>query len=259
MNDILPIFKTHGSLGRSILTVEDEKELSESGPVSLVSIVKKHKLENITIIDDTFLCFPQVYSELNDITNVIFGINLLVAQNAKDKSEPSIKTENKVSILMRNSAGYKDLLKIHNLVYTNLDNFYYHYRCDWNIIKENWTDNLLMVIPPYDNFIHLNTFYDSNCIPDFGSIKPTMTYARMELPFDDLLIKSIKQYSKNNKLDLLEVHPVYYYKDEDIKAYMNFRAIENRKEFSKPDIEGFSSPYFSFEAYCRKAGINFNE
>jgi DNA polymerase III alpha subunit len=124
MNDILPIFKTHGSLGRSILTVEDEKELSESGPVSLVSIVKKHKLENITIIDDTFLCFPQVYSELNDITNVIFGINLLVAQNAKDKSEPSIKTENKVSILMRNSAGYKDLLKIHNLVYTNLDNFY---------------------------------------------------------------------------------------------------------------------------------------
>ncbi len=270
--NILPIFKTHGSLGKSILMTYGEKEaekdkdgktlitewpISESGPISIVGIIKKHKLENITIIDDTFLSFPQIYKELGKITNVVFGINLIVAQDAKDKSEKSQKTESKISILMKNSDGYKDLLRIHNLIHTSEDYFYYHYRCDWNILKELWTDNLALIIPPYDNFIHLNSFTDYNCIPDFGKIKPIMTIARMELPIDDLLSEVIKKYALNNKFDLQEVHPVYYYKDSDIKAYMNYRCINGRAQFSKPEINGFCSPYFSFEAYCRKVGINF--
>lgn len=267
MNNIIPIFKTHGSLGRANITAWGKKDykkddgnydwpIPESSPVSIGGIVEKYKLDKVVVIDDSFLSLPGLHSLLKE-NQLIFGVNFICCQDAKDKSEASLKTEHKISILMKNGPGYQDLVKIHNLVHTNQDYFYYRTRIDFNILKENWTDNLLLLIPPYDNFIHKNSLYDSVCVPDFGQIKPIMTFARMNLPFDYLLEDSIKKYAESFKYELMECHPVYYFSEWDIKPYMNFRAIENRGTFVNPELGDFCSPDFSWESYCKKANINF--
>jgi len=257
MNDIIPIWKTHGSLSKSILSYEDEDEISESGPVSLIAIAKEHKLPQVTVIEDSFLSFPSLYKGLPKECELIYGVNFVCCKNALDKSEGSLKTEHQISILMKNSAGYKDLLHLHNFVHTNSDYSYYQTRIDFDVIKKFWTDNLLLVIPPYDNFIHKNLLFDSICVPDFGPIKPIMTFARMNLPFDYLLEGGIKNYAENNNYPLQEAHPIYYYCDDDIKAFMTYKCVENRSVFSKPELRGLCSRNFSFESYCNKVNLNF--
>ena len=252
MSDIIPIWKTHGSLSKSIISYEEEDEISDSGPVSLISIVKKYNLPQVVVIEDTFLSFPSLYSGLPETCKLIYGINFVCCKNALDKSEASLKTEHKISILMKNSSGYRDLLRLHNFVNTNSDYSYYRTRIDFEIIKKFWTDNLLLIVPPYDNFIHQNLLSDSICVPDFGSIKPILTYARQNLPFDYLLEENIKNYTSNNKFDLQEVHPIYYYKDEDVKSFYTYKCVENRSTFSDPKLDFFCSSDFSWESYLRK-------
>lgn len=258
---ILPIFKTHGSFGHSILIVKDEgkktsnqeeEKISIEGPVSILSIVQKYKIKFPIIIDDNFLSFPDIYKHLNSFCHIIFGVNFTCCNDIKDKSSESMRTESKVSILMKNSHGYKDLLKIYNLVNTNKDYFYYHPRIDWKTLNDLWTENLFLMLPPYDNFIHNNYLKDGACIPFFGKINPLFTFAKMELPFDALLFDAIIEYTTNNKFELQEVHPIYYMNDYDMKPYMVHRCVDNRTCMSNPDLDYMTSNRFSFESYLRK-------
>ena len=258
MNNILPIFKTQGSFHKSLLTSENEDEISSDYSISVISITKKYKLNKIIVIDDTFFSFLELYKNcIKNNIQLIFGINFCCCKDAKEKSEKSIKTENKISILMNNSGSYKDLLRIHNLINTNQEYFYYKSRIDYSIIKSLWTENLSLLIPPFDNFIHQNLLYDSICVPDFGKIKPTMTFANQELPYQEILNENIKNYASNNDFNLKEVHNVCYYRNKDIKSYCVKRAIEKRSNFSSPEIPYFCSDKFSFEEYCRKVNVEF--
>ena len=251
-SQIIPIFKTHGSLGRAILTVKKEDEISESGPVSIFSIVKEHKLDKIIITDDTFLSFPSVYKNINPICQVIFGINFFCCNDVKGKGAESVMTESKITILMNNSKGYKDLLRLHNKVHTDPDYLYYHPRVDWETLSDLWTENLTLFLPAYDNFIHNNLLKDGGCLPQFKSIKPVFSWASMELPFDYLLEDAIQSYASNNNFEIIESHPIYYYKEEDLKAYMFFRSVDRRAVFSNPNLDFMTSNQFSFESYLKK-------
>jgi DNA polymerase III alpha subunit len=255
--NIIPIFKTHGSLSKSILSYEDTNDIVALSPVSIMGIIDKYKLPKAVVIEDSFLSFPSLYAGLAKKCELIYGINFTCCQNALDKSEGSLKTEHRISILMKNSNGYKDLLKIHNLIHTNQDYFYYRTRVDFDIIKKYWTDNLLLLIPPYDNFIHKNLLSNSVCVPDFGTIKPILTFAKQNLPFDYLLEEAITKYAPSNNYDLQEVHPVYYYKDVDVKSFYTYKLIENRSKFSEPKLDFFCSNNFSWESYLRKTNAEF--
>ncbi len=263
MENIIPIFKTDGSLGRSILTSsipqnggKDDLELREDSTISIFSIVNEFKLKELLVIEDSFLSFPTLYKNSKRFdTKLIFGLNFMLCNDVADKTEKSFASECKISVVMKNSNGYKDLIKLHDAINANVDNFYYICRGDYNILQNNWTDNLELIIPPFDNFIHKNYLLNGNCLPQFGAIKPTLTYASMELPWNEILNKKTIDYAKNNNIQLKEVHPVYYYKSSDFKAYCIFRAINNRAKFPNPNISYFCSDMFSFEQYCKKIGV----
>ena len=240
-----------------MFTAELENSIENNAPVSVYSIAKKYKLENLTVIDDGTLLFPELYANINKISNLVFGCNFTICKDAKDKSEESRRTECKIAVLIKNPKGYKDFLKLHNEVMTNRDYFYYHYRFDYDILQKFWTENLELVIPPYDNFLHKNLLNNGVCQPNFGKIKPSMFYSKMATLVDVMLVPAIENYATNNKLELFKCHPVYYYKNTDCKTYVNFRCIENGTEFSKPELGDFCSDKFSWEAYCKKAGIEF--
>ena len=61
MEEIIPIWKTNGSIGKSIITVEDELEIKSDSPVSLFAICHKYNLKKIIVIDDSFVNFPQLF------------------------------------------------------------------------------------------------------------------------------------------------------------------------------------------------------
>lgn len=252
---ITPIFKTHGSLGKSIISADKSESISPDGTVSILSIVKEHNLKEITVCDDGFLCFPKLYKQLKGLCKLNFGINFYCCSSVDGKGDESIRTESKVTVFMKNSDGYRDLLKLHNVIHTDQRYQYYKVRMDWETLANNWTDNLELVFPPYDNFIHNNSLKDGECVPQLKGIKPSFFYSDMGLPFDYLLKSRIKEYASNNSLDLYEVHPVYYYSDSDLKPYIVFRSIANikkRANFSCPELEFCTSNQFSFESYLRK-------
>jgi len=251
--NIINIFKTDGSLGRSILTAEKPDELNDKKTTSVVSIAKKHGLSEIFVIDDNFINFPSLYKHCkSNKIKLIFGINFLVCNDVNDKSEESLDSNCKISVLMKNSKGYEDILNLHNKVRSDEKNFYYSTRADWKMIKENWTENLELVIPPYDNFIHNNFLCNGNSIPDFGSIKPTFLYSNQDLPYNKVLTSKIIEFASSNKFEHQECHLSYYYKESDFKSYCVFRAIHNKKDFGCPDIDFLCSNKFSFESYLNK-------
>lgn len=261
MSNIIPIFKSNASLGRSILPAEkpsDKQSKKDYLPiVSIYDIVKNYALKDVCIFDDSFLSFPSIYKDFRDLAKVIYGINYVVCQDVKDRSDESRKTESKITVYMKNSNGYRDILNFNNEICGKEENFYYQPRVDWKMMNRLWTDNLGLVIPAYDNFLHNNLFSNFNCIPDFGKIKPVFLYANMNLPFDSFLSNEIKKYATSNNFESNECHYVYYYSRDDYEAYMNFRCIDNRSKFSDPRLEYFSSDEFCWESYCNKIGIEF--
>jgi len=256
--NIIPIYKSCGSIGKSILTVDKEYDIKDDSTVSIIAISKKFNLKEVIIIDDSFFLFPQIYKNfVDECTKVIFGINFIVCNDVKDKNDKSRRTESKVSILMKNSNGYQDLIKIYNAAKSVEENFYFYGRLDWKIIHSLWTDNLYMILPPYDNFIHKNLLCNGSCVPDFKNINPLFTFADQDIPFDNILIPTIKEYAEIYKFDLSEVHPIYYYRRSDFETYMTFRAIDERNKFENINLDYFCSPEFCFESYANKVGIKF--
>ena len=59
---IIPLFKSHYSIGKSILTLEKSAEITDSSPISIFSIAKKHDLKEITLVEDSISGFIQAYS-----------------------------------------------------------------------------------------------------------------------------------------------------------------------------------------------------
>ena len=192
--DIIPLFKSHYSLGRSILTLESEA--SEYGPDSIPKIAKENSFEEVFLVDDSMGGFLQAYSNLKDLgIKLNFGVRLTICQDLKTKNEDSLQTACKYILFCRNKSGYKKLIKIYSEAAT--DGFYYEPRSDFNSIKKTWSDDdLLLAVPYYDSFIFQNNLSSRACVPDFSFCKPVLFLENNDLPFDHILADLVNDYSE---------------------------------------------------------------
>jgi DNA polymerase III alpha subunit len=267
VNKIIPIFSSHYSFGKSILTlekpynvvgkknvpIEKPEDIDTTAPISVFSIAKAYGLKEIFLVESNLSGFVEAYENSKSCKiPVRFGLKLTICDNIDDKSEKSFRTESKVIIWSKNSAGEKDLYRLYTKAST--DGFYYIPRLSWKLLNELMTDNLSLSIPPYDSFLHNNLLDNGTCVPIFNKIAPRLFYAYMELPFDMMVINSHRKYADDNHLDLREVSPIYYYNSENFRAYTTMRAIQNKGTFLNPGIEFFCSDRFSFENYMLKTG-----
>lgn len=239
------LFTSHYSIGQSILTLENELEIKSNSPVSIISIAKTHKLNEIYLVENNMSGFIEAYqnTKKNNI-DLHFGLKICVCEDITKKDESSFLTESNIIIWVLNSNGYKDLLKIHNQAAT--DGFYYLPRTDWINLKDKITENLSVSLPFYSSYISKNILnFKHRAIPDFGSISPIHHIEEHELPFDDLLFDQIKKSGLNTQ----NTHSIYYYKNKDIVPFTVFRCINNRGEYDSPGLSHFSSDKFSFESY----------
>lgn len=253
MSEVIPIFVSNYTIGRSILHCEKpEDEINENKPISIFSIAKKHKLENVYIKDASFTGFIEQFEISKECEIPLrFGYQVCACANSSDKTDKSRETESKIVIWLNNSNSYKSAIKIASKA--AVDGFYYHPRISWTDLHSLWNENLSLSIDFYDGFIAKNLLtYKSRCVPDFGKIRPTFFIEPLHnLPFDDLITEATLNYCKNNNYDILNTHTCHYYKESDIKQFQVFRCISERTTLNKPNLSFFSSNKFAFETWLK--------
>ena len=252
----IPLFKSHYSLGRSILTLsaEEEEEDSKVKPSSIIDICKKNDLKEFFLVEDSMSGFLQAHINSKEADlKLIFGLRLSVCQDMSQKDEESIKNSSKYIVFCLNSQGYKDLIKIHDLAAK--EGFYYNPRIDFKNLKKLWTKNLKLCVPFYDSFIHNNLLLGGASIPEFDFLKSVTFFSEDSgLPFDNLLLEGVRSFVKSEGFEVLQTKSIFYENKKDFKAYLTFRCINNRSTLNKPQLEHMTSDEFCFESWKEQNG-----
>lgn len=255
--EVLPIFSSYYSTGRSILSLEEPEDITINKPISIFSIAKKYNLDNIFISDSSFSGFIQAYK--NSIKNNIqikFGIKLCICDDLNKKDEESFRTESNVILWLNNSKAYKTAIKIYSKAAT--DGFYYIPRLDWVTLNSMIDDNIKVTIPFYDSFLHNNSLKGYNVVPSFNNFNPIFHIENNNLPFNYIINKKIQSFLLENSFSTIGTKSIYYFRNSDFINYLTFRCIQNRTTLNKPNLNHFSSNEFSFENWCQLSNKNFN-
>lgn len=247
----LPIFTSHYSFSKSILTLEKAGTSKETGADSIIDIALKSNIKDVYLVEDNLSSFIEAYENCNSAgLNLRYGLRLTMTNDASKKDEDSLKSNHKLIIWAKSSKGYFDLTKIYSKAFC--EGKYYTGRSDFNILKLLWTNDLLLTIPFYDSFIFENNLKNHKCIPDFSFTKPIFFLENNDLPFDSVMRELVIDFVKKNNYKVEEVRSIFYNKTEDFKAYLTFRCINKRSCLSSPKLDHFSSDTFSLEHYLNE-------
>jgi DNA polymerase III alpha subunit len=248
---IVPLFKTHYSLGRSILTLENPDSCIERGPRSVISLASESNLEDVFLVEDNMSSFLQAYTNLSEAKlNLRYGIRLTFCPNLEDKSEESRSKSCKYIIFAKNERGYKKLIKIYSMAAKK--GFYYEARMDFSTLKKHWDNkDLILAIPFYDSFIYNNHLTHSACVPELGFAEPVFFVEDNNLPFEGLLRSKIEKFCKN-KYETTKTKSIYYELKKDFKSYLTFRCINNRSSLDRPQLNHMGSNEFCLESWKEK-------
>jgi len=252
MFSAVPLFKSHYSLGKSILTLAKVNSSDADEPSSIIDIAKKLNLESLYLVDDSISGFLEAYKSCEEAKlKLRFGLRITVCDDINNKSQESKDREHKVIVFAKNTKGYYSLVKISTIACA--EGFYYYPRIDCKQLKSLWTEDLLLAIPFYDSFIYKNNLTYSICVPDFSFCKPTFFIEDNNLPFDNLLKQKVQEYAGADS-EIFSSQSIYYENKEDFLAYLTFRCISERTTLSKPNLEHCSSNEFCAESFKDKYG-----
>ena len=244
---MIPLFKSHYSLGRSILTLEDKNE-KDNYPDSIIQICKENKIKDLFLVEDNPSSFLEAYFNCkNNNINLNYGVRISVTDSIEEKSDESKNKTSKIILFAKNKNGYENLIKIYSI--SAKDGFYYGPRVDYKILSKIWNQDLVLCIPFYDSFIFNNTLRNFICIPQFDFVKPIFFIENNELPFDTIIKQKVLSYVEKNNLEVFNTKSIYYSEKKDFKTYLTFRCINNRSVLNKPELEHMSSNEFCFESY----------
>jgi len=259
MEEVIPLFKSHYSLGRSILTLDMPKEFSDDRSDTIFDIVDDitPELKDVFLVEDSMAGFLEAYSNAKELKKkLIFGLRLTFCPDCLEKSEEGRKNSYKNIIFIKNEAGYKQLIKIYT--YAAQDGFYYEPRLDFKTLKNFWTEDLVLAIPFYDSFLYNNKYTDSQCVPDFSFNEPMFFIEDNDTLLDKDMGKAVETFCEGG-YEIIKTQSIYYRKDEDFLSYLTARCINKRTTTEKPNFDGMCSDQFSIESWCRKTGAKIKQ
>ena len=245
---MLPIFKSHYSIGKSILTLDHNKLSLDEGSDSIFSLLSEGEIKKLILVEDSLTGFLQALKGCEKLgIDLIFGLRCLVCNDLADEDKE--KSLQKVIIFPKNGEGCALLNKIHTKAQTEHGGM-----LDFVAINKEWDDSLLkMAIPFYDSFIFNNALTFSNCVPDFSLISPDFFVEDNGLPFDLIIKKRVADYCKDNNFRSRLTKSIYYNNKDDFDAYTTYKCICNRRHFSssldKPNFDHLGSREFCFQSW----------
>ena len=248
MEEEVPLFKSHYSLGRSILTLGmPEEERNEESSDSIFDIAQEGGMKEVFLVEDTMAGFLEAYTNANELgIKLIFGIRMPFCPDLFEKSEEGRKSSYKNIIFIKDEEGYKHLIKIYT--FAAQEGFYYEPRLDFKTLKEMWSDKLILGIPFYDSFLYNNKYTDSQCIPDFSFTDPIFFTESNDTLLDIDMKKRVEEFCKD-KYEVVRAKSIYYKNKKDFLAYLTFRCINKRTSLEKPNFDGMCSNEFCYESY----------
>lgn len=245
---MLPLFKSHYSIGKSILTLDDPKKTDPTGPDSIFQIAQESNLSKILLVEDSLIGFFEAYKRSIELNiQLIFGLRLSMRNSSLAEDESS---NHKVILFAKNNDGCKLLNKIYSKAFCEYDGF-----LDYLSLKNMWDNSKLkLAIPFYDSFIHANNFSFANCLPNMAFTQPLLFQESNNVSFDFLLSKKVNEFAANNQYAIKKVKSIYYKNKSDVKSYMTYKIICNRsfgkdRNLQKPELAHFCSDEFCFESW----------
>jgi DNA polymerase III alpha subunit len=247
---MVPLFKTHYSIGKSILTASDPSKLKKGDADSVIQIALENKMEELVLVEDNFHGFLECKKRCDEHDiKLIFGIRMNVCNShADDKSK-----NHKIIIFAKNDYGCKTLYKLYSSAFCE-----YEQRLTFKDLKDEWTKHLVMGIPFYDSFLHKNNFSFAEFVPDFSFCKPVFFIEDNSLPFDHLLNSVVKDYCLKHNFETEKAKTIYYKSRKDFASYQTFKIICNRSfsgrksDLTRPNLDHCGSQEFCFESYLEK-------
>ena len=241
------LWKSHFSIGKSILTVEKAGEGKPHLSDSIFDILKEKDQKEFFLIEDSFSGFLQAYkNSKEEKIKLIYGLRLNCTSNCLTKDEAELSKRHKIIIIAKNTEGINRLINIYSS--SAKDGFYYEPCCDTSLLKKYWSEeDLQMAVPFYDSFIHNNFLKGKICVPDFNFCQPVFFCEDNNLPFDSLINNRVNEFC-SNKFEKIDAKTIYYKAKKDFLAYLTFRCINNRSCVEKPQLEHMSSDQFCSEA-----------
>jgi len=249
----IPLFKSHYSIGKSILTLDKPDGLDKSGPDSIIKICKDNSLKEACLVDDTMSGFLQAYVNCRESKiNLKFGLRMTFCSDINCKEKESEDTNHKLIIFAKNQDGYKKLIKISSTASTV--GYYNGPRYDLNLLSEEWDDDkLILAVPFYDSFLHQNTLNHKQCLVNFSFTKPIFFIEDNDLPFDYILNNKVNDYC-GEEIQKQNVKSIYYKNKSDFKSYLSFKCLTfyqggRKKTLSRPNFDHMCSEEFCFESW----------
>lgn len=245
--NVLPLFKTHFSIGKSILTLDDKDNCSADNPDSVFGIAKENNLSEIFLVEDSMSGFLEAITNAKSHKlKLNLGLRITLCSNINDKTPESLSSNCKFVIFCKNREGYKNLIKIYSLAAK--DGFYYEPRIDYSTLKKMWSKDLMLCAPFYDSYVFNNLFYCEGVIPELFT-KVYYLQEENDHPFD----KYIKKFLLSDKsFEIIKAKSIYYKDNSDFVSYLTFRAISKRSSLSCPKIDHMCSDEFSFESWKKQ-------
>lgn len=255
MSDVLPIFKSHYSLGKSLLTLEEPGKTKPGNPVSVFDLAMQANLKEIFLCENRIDGFLQAYKVASKVgVKLCYGLKLTVCANMGDKTVESRLTESKIVILFHNTQSYFEAIRIWNRAWGHEGSFTHrgitYGRTDWKTLKEFWTENLGLALPYFSSFIARNTLSFSRIVPELPVGNPWI-FREMgsELPFAPLIDSAIDRYTGGVSDMILPSKTILYPDPSWFKSYVTFRSIHGKKSFDAPDEDHLFSDRFNFQAW----------
>jgi len=216
---MIPLFKSHFSIGKSILNFEDIFSFDES---------------EIVLIEDSFGGLRGAVKKSKETGKVLrFGLRI----DCSDGNGAS-----KLVFFAKNDEGIKSLFKIYTKAKTEEED---------GVYKLNRADlkNILVAVPFYDSFVHNSLHQFGIFEMDISDLNPVYFEEDNEHPFDRLISRALKDLGIKTE----KAKSIYYKKREDFPAFQFYKASCKKggrpPKFDSPEIPNLSSPEFCYESY----------
>ena len=223
---MLPLFKSHFSTGRSILTLNPPDKCVDGGPDSVFKLAKENDLEEVILVEDSFSGFLQAKKNAEELNiKLIFGLRFLMAEDIGEKLTRDNNNKHRIVL--------------------------------YKFLKKAWDKNLKLAVPFYDSFLFTNLVSFSNCVPDFSFCTPTFFIEENNLPFDFIVKPAVEKYCKENNFATEKVKSIYYNKKTDAKAFQTYKCLCSRgfgrqSTLEEPHLDHFGSDDFCFESWKKQ-------
>jgi DNA polymerase III alpha subunit len=251
---VLPLFTSAYSF-RSILTLDKPEKPKEgevpdtSGADSIIQICQEEKLKHMYLVEDNMVGLLEAKKNAGKDIELRFGLRLTFCADIAQKNDESVKSECKYVIFACSPVGYTLLTQIFTAA--NVEG--YHdgkARMDFKTLKRFWDEKeLTLVVPFYDSFIHRNSCYPANCLPDFSFANPVFFLENNGLYFDGQLERAIKEFDKDNTYFKRAVKSIYYKNRKDFLAWQTYKCMQNDSTLRVPNMEDCMSDAFCVEAW----------